>query len=729
MKNSRVITHMLLILLIISGVSTVITNYVMSNEIKHMVNNEVREELKIVLETLDNVLVSMEQEDASVESLLNNMASYRAINFVGMVDSTYRVIYATDVDKVEDILNRGNVRLADESNDVVDWRQEDKSTMEMAMPSTWNEQRIILVVTANAEYVLSLRQELIGTFRVYYLIFISILFSVIGIYLVYFIGRPLKKFTLAANAIAMKNYDYAVDYEYRGEFKELKRAYDAMRISIKNYTQELADAKNQTEKAAEAKMFFLTNMSHEIRTPLNSILGFTELLLEEEKNHEKNKKLLIVHKSGSHLLSVINDLLDFSKIESDQMETEVILFNIREMIQDIEDSFVTQFFSRQIEFNKEIFNSVPSYCKSDVNKIRQILINLLSNALKFTERGSIDLFVDYKPPFLKFTVQDTGVGIPEEKLDSIFDAFVQSDNSIARKYGGTGLGLAICKQFSQLLQGDIKVSSTLGQGTIFLVKVKVEEADVSSIPGETLLENWIKEDLDLADLVIETVQELPERMDKLKEAFDTGDIEAFKSDIHGLKGLTGNYQMEELYQLISGINDEVKEDEPNDEAITLYLNQAVDMVVRVSEAAAEREKSVTEEERQKDSIKNTIKILIAEDLKENQMLYEAILTPITQELYFANNGRDAIDMMYREEFDCLLLDIQMPEMSGEDVLRYFEQEKERGALFIPYTIVVTAHATIEEKEHFLQMGADDYISKPINKEKLKQMIINQSLRK
>ncbi|MCX7745829.1 MAG: response regulator [Clostridia bacterium] len=240
----------------------------------------------------------------------------------------------------------------------------------------------------------------------------------------------------------------------------------------------LEEAKELAEVASRLKSSFLANMSHEIRTPLNSVLGFTDLLLEEEKDKEKAEKLTIVSQSGKHLLNLVNDILDFSKIEAGKLSIEKRSFSIHSVLNEVKNVFLLKSIEKDIYLNYSVQDTVPKFLLGDEYRIRQILINLVGNAVKFTEQGGIEIQCGYENKVLNIMVKDTGIGIAEDNKQTIFSAFEQVDSSATRKYGGTGLGLSITKNLVEIMGGKIGLESEVGKGTQFHVQIPLESVEV-----------------------------------------------------------------------------------------------------------------------------------------------------------------------------------------------------------------------------------------------------------
>lgn len=359
-------------------------------------------------------------------------------------------------------------------------------------------------------------------------------------------------------------------------------------------------------------------MSHEIRTPLNAIIGFVDILKDNISDDTNKEYLQTIQSSGYHLLGVINDILDFSKIESGKLEVDKVDFNPKKEFQSIIDLFKIKASEQQLDFQYNLSDTIPKALHSDVLRIKQVVYNLLSNSIKFTSQNKkIDLFVEYKDNTLYVEVKDQGVGIDKEKLETIFDAFTQENNSVTRQYGGSGLGLAISKSLIEMLGGDLKVESQKGLGSRFYFTIPIEVVNI-------------------------------------------------------------------------------KIEENN-------LNKS------------------------SDSYKKESKILVAEDNSANQMFMKVLLKKLgIDNVTIANDGVEAFELSKKEHFDLVFMDENMPNLSGvETTKKIIEYESLHNLKHTPI-VALTANALKGEKERFLKAGMDEYLTKPLKKSKLIE-ILNQFL--
>ncbi|ABD81748.1 response regulator [Saccharophagus degradans] len=605
--------------------------------------------------------------------------------------------------------------------------------------------------------------------------FTAMLLSVLAFFLSIRITNPIKAITIVANKLVKGDFSQRVQVQESNEFGLLANSFNELIQSRKYYELELLAAKNEAESSSRAKSEFLACMSHEIRTPMNGVLGMLGLVLNSSLTPEQERKLLLAQSSGQSLLSVINDILDYSKVEAGKLELEHLDFDPHRLLSDVVQSFNYSAQEKGIELVLDDIGLGGKVLRGDPSRLRQIINNLLSNALKFTSQGEIIVRAKLDSEInglnqLRCSVTDTGIGIPSDKISGLFDSFTQVDSSTTRRYGGTGLGLSICKMLTRIMGGDIFVVSEVGKGTRFDFVVHVEtgsclpvdnaESDVTGLNVLLVDDNLTNLDVISGQLISWGIhvtkvagpeQALVLVAEVQDTVFDLVLMDCHMPNINGIdlaERIQGSPCIKPNSVIILSSSADMASRFHMQEVGVVgclmkpvsapYLHQAIQYFIQIKKsnkqqfitpALLESVHATTESTANPNIVwGDNVRILVVEDNLVNQQVIAGILEDFGLAFTLVDDGQQAISALKENTGDLryhfVFMDCQMPVLDGYNATKQIREGAAGEECKIVPIVALTANAMQGDRDKCLRAGMNDYVAKPVDADEVRLALVS-----
>jgi signal transduction histidine kinase/DNA-binding response OmpR family regulator len=579
------------------------------------------------------------------------------------------------------------------------------------------------------------------------------------------IVKPLQRLGNVAKRVAQGNYSINADILSRDEVGQLAASINTMVVNIQESVMLMKEAKEAAELANSAKSEFLANMSHEIRTPMNGVVGMTNLLMETDLSREQQEYVETIQNSGDSLLSIINDILDYSKIEAGKLDFETIDFDLQSSMDQVTNVVAFKAQEKGLGYVALVAPDVPLYLRGDPGRLRQILINLINNAIKFTETGEVTVHASIdseksNQATIRFSVKDTGIGIAKDRMDRLFKSFSQVDGSTTRKYGGTGLGLTISKQLAQMMGGQIGVNSEAGKGSEFWFTAVFEKQPESTvtkvvvpetISGKRILivdDNAtnrfvLHEQLKSWDCRVEKASSGAQALNLLHSAVNDDDpfeIAILDMQMPVMDGQTLGQKIKKderikstLLVMMTSMGQRGDAKRLASIGFSAYLTKPVkmsklyDCLATITGMRLEKTEDLAENIVTKHSLsenqKQMARILLVEDNLVNQKIAVKFLKKLGyHHADVVANGKEALAALSKQQYDIVLMDCQMPEMDGYEATSEIRNPDSRALDNQVPIIAMTANAMKGDREACISAGMDDYLTKPVKPQKLDEML-------